>query len=120
MRAFLTLLAGAFVLAIWIYALIDCIRAEEYRVRGVPKIVWIMLIILLPLVGSILWLVIGRDRESSAPAAAAPKRPLYPDDDPAFLNRVERDTEREERIRRLEERLAELDDDTPDTPDGSG
>src|SRR5690606_10721969 len=115
MRAFLTLLAGAFVLAIWIYALIDCIRAEEYRVRGVPKIVWIMLIILLPLVGSILWLVIGRDRESvpsSAPSAQA--RPVYPDDDPAFLNRVERDAEREERIRRLEERLAELDDDEMD------
>jgi len=57
-------------------------------------------------------LSIGRERLS-----AARNRPGYgpvaPDDDPAFLRQLNKDQEQEQRIRDLEERLAELDDDDP-------
>jgi hypothetical protein len=39
---------------------------------------------------------------------------LAPDDDPAFLRGLGKDKEQEERIRRLEQELAELDDDSKD------
>ena len=41
------------------------------------------------------------------------QRRFGPDDDPEFLRRIAHDQEREERIRKLEEKLAELDDDNP-------
>ncbi|TQL44991.1 phospholipase D-like protein [Homoserinimonas aerilata] len=118
MRAFLSLLLGALVLAFWVYTLIDCIRTDEYRARGLPKGVWVFVIIIIPVVGSILWLTIGKERDggASAPARPAPTRPMYPDDDVDFLRRVETDAQREERIRKLEERLAELDDDSKNEP----
>jgi hypothetical protein len=42
-----------------------------------------------------------------------------PDDDPAFLGKLRLDHDQEERIRRLEKELAELDDNGPDN-DQSG
>jgi uncharacterized protein YigA (DUF484 family) len=37
-------------------------------------------------------------------------RTVAPDDDPEFLNRLRRDRDQEARIRKLEQELAELDD----------
>lgn len=95
---------------IWVYTLIDCIRTDDSRARGLPKIVWIFVVIALPLIGSILWFTIGKER-NSRPVARPATRQKAPDDDPAFLGRIGMEQDREERIRRLEERLAELDDD---------
>ncbi|BAH56077.1 PLDc N-terminal domain-containing protein [Rhodococcus opacus] len=51
---------GLIVLIVWVGCLVDVICAEEYRVRHLPKTVWLIIVILLPLVGSVLWLVVGR------------------------------------------------------------
>ncbi len=95
---------------IWIYTLIDCIRTDDSRARGLPKIVWVFVVIALPLIGSILWFTIGKER-NARPNARPVMRQMAPDDDPAFLGKIGMEQDREERIRRLEERLAELDDD---------
>jgi len=42
-------------------ALIDIIRAEHWAIRHLDKSIWIIIVILLPLIGSILWFAIGRD-----------------------------------------------------------
>ncbi|MFB9376320.1 PLD nuclease N-terminal domain-containing protein [Kineococcus gynurae] len=47
-------------LALLVFCLIDCIQTDKDRVRNLPKVAWIVLIILLPLVGGIAWLVAGR------------------------------------------------------------
>lgn len=49
------------VIALMIGALIDIITRDSSLVKHLPKMVWIIIVILLPLVGSILWFAIGRE-----------------------------------------------------------
>lgn len=42
---------------LWLWALIDCVKREF---RGNDKLIWVLIIIFLPLIGSILYLAIGR------------------------------------------------------------
>jgi len=100
---------------VWVYTLVDCIRTDESRVRGLPKIAWVFVIILLPLVGSVLWFLIGKERRTRTGPRTMTTR--APDDDPAFLGRLGMEQDREQRIRKLEERLAELDDDSNNQKD---
>ena len=46
---------------LFVAALIDIILRQEGQVKHLPKIVWILIVILLPLIGSILWFAIGRE-----------------------------------------------------------
>ena len=50
----LLFLAG---LALAIVAVIDCLSTDEYEIRALPKIVWVLIIILLlfPPIGPIAW-----------------------------------------------------------------
>ncbi|GAT75003.1 PLDc N-terminal domain-containing protein [Microbacterium hydrocarbonoxydans] len=49
------------VIALMIGALIDIITRDDSQVRYVPKMVWLIIVILLPLIGSILWFALGRE-----------------------------------------------------------
>ncbi|GAA0802473.1 PLD nuclease N-terminal domain-containing protein [Spirilliplanes yamanashiensis] len=101
-------------LLLLVVALIDCVSADEGEVRHLPKIVWVLLILLFSPVGAIVWFVAGRPRRSGAarpgtwrpgagfPEAQRPRRPVAPDDDPAFLAGLgdrggDRDSGREDR-----------------------
>ena len=101
----LALVATAF----WVFTIVDCAVQPPIRHRGVSKPVWVLIVVLLPVLGGILWLVVGRVRASSVAARGAP------DDDPEFLERIGTVSDQDERIRRLEEELALLDaeDDDP-------
>ena len=92
-----------------VYSLVDCAMADRARIRGPRKPIWLLIILLLPVLGGVLWFVIGRGRRG---AAARPSRIVAPDDDPAFLRRIRTDADQDERIRRLEQELADLDSDT--------
>ena len=94
--------------ALIIFTFIDIALTESRRIRGVPKGFWFF-IALLPFLGLILWFAVGKE-----PARAT--RYVAPDDDPSFLKNIRRDEEQDERIRKLEEELAQLDsdDDSPD------
>ncbi|WP_030149215.1 PLD nuclease N-terminal domain-containing protein [Mycetocola saprophilus] len=97
-----------------VYTVVDCAMRENSRIRGLSKPVWLVVILLLPVAGLVLWYTIGRAR------GAAPQ-PRTPDDDPAFLGDLRRVSEQDERIRRLEEELAALDAETElDHPDVFG
>ncbi len=96
--------------ALDIFTIIDIITIDERRVRGLPKFLWVAVVVILPLVGAILWFTIGRARSDGG---RGERRTLAPDDDPNFLRNLRRDEEADERIRRLEQELAELDDDPP-------
>ena len=93
----------------WIYAIADCAFFDRSRIRGVSRGWWVAIVVLLPVIGGILWFLIGRGRAYRAGG----KGPLAPDDDVDFLRGLRNDAEQNERIRRLEQELAELDaDDT--------
>ncbi|HZU93610.1 MAG TPA: PLDc N-terminal domain-containing protein [Microbacterium sp.] len=49
------------VIALMIGALIDIITRDDSQVRFLPKMAWIIIVILLPLIGSLLWFAIGRE-----------------------------------------------------------
>ena len=107
------------ILLLMIFAIVDIAVIERGRVRFLPKVAWIVLTIVLPIVGPVIWFIVGRGRpgESNSVSAAAPSSgrlgPIAPDDDPDFLGRLNREQEQEERIRELEQRLNELGDDKP-------
>jgi len=117
------LLAAVF----WVYSVVDCAVQPSIRHRGVRKGVWILIVLVFPVVGGVLWFAVGRTR-ANAPLHA-------PDDDPAFLSTLGPDgrrmhrgpdrttardrAEQEQRIRELEEELSRLDGDSDD-PDTTG
>jgi hypothetical protein len=64
---FLITLAG---LAVWIWALIDCIQvADDTLYESGNKLVWVLVIVFLNVIGAILYIAIGR------PRGAAPSVP---------------------------------------------
>ncbi len=91
----------------YIYSVVDCALFDRSRVRGLPKPIWLLVIILFPIIGGVLWFLIGRGRRHIQSAL----RTVAPDDDPAFLKRLAADRDQEERIKRLEQELSELDGD---------
>ena len=57
------------VLALWIYAFIDCLNTPEKEVEALPKVVWVIIILLFWIVGPVVWLVAGKVRQRPPPAA---------------------------------------------------
>ncbi|MFP3117538.1 PLD nuclease N-terminal domain-containing protein [Streptomyces sp. Iso 434] len=76
-------------LALSIYAFIDCITTDEKDIKHIPKPLWAILVLLFPLVGSISWLIVGKDRATAGPGPLAGRRSgggwVAPDDNPDFL-----------------------------------
>lgn len=104
-------------IAFWVYSIVDCALQPPTRHRGVSKPIWILIVVLLPVVGGVLWFIIGRTGRAATAAASR-----APDDDPAFLAGLGTPSDQDERIRRLEEELAQLDaedDDPRDHPPGT-
>ncbi len=109
---------GAVAVAFWVYTIVDVLLTDRSRVRAFPKQVWAFGVVLLPVIGGLLWLVVGKARRS----AGGVRRPVAPDDDPAFLRTLSSDdiakrAEHDERLRQLEQELADLDDDSPADPE---
>ncbi|QCQ16893.1 PLDc N-terminal domain-containing protein [Microbacterium sp. RG1] len=112
----LLLILALVAVVFWVYTVVDCAVQPASRHRGVSKGTWLVIVILLPVVGGILWFVTGRARKNAAPVRRAP------DDDPDFLRTIGSISDQDERIRRLEEELAQLDsdDETPRSPEAPG
>jgi hypothetical protein len=110
------LIFGFIELALLIFCLVDCISIYESRIKSLNKIAWVFIIILLPFLGPILWLTLGKARRNADVPAPMPRQrgPVGPDDDPTFLRNAGRYEDQEARIRQLEAELKALNDDKPD------
>lgn len=90
----LRVIGAVALLAFTVYTVIDCVQADDDRVRGLPKVVWVFVILLFPLVGGGAWWVAGRPAGLSTlgglPSGRAPRPrgPIGPDDDPDFLGKL--------------------------------
>jgi hypothetical protein len=78
----LELLLGVVSFGLWVFCLVDVIGTPSARVRNLPKVAWVLLILFFPLVGSVAWLVAGRpERASAAPSAYERPVPEFPEYD---------------------------------------
>ncbi|MCT9006473.1 PLD nuclease N-terminal domain-containing protein [Streptomyces sp. NPDC054766] len=95
------------VLALMIYAFIDCLNTPEEEVRGLPKLAWVFIILLFGeiLVGPVAWLIAGRARRDPAGGATPSEwhrnhRTTFvaPDDNPEFLNSLKAENRKDESL----------------------
>ena len=100
------------VVGLYVFAFVDLALTDRARIRAFPKLAW-ALVIVLPIVGAALWFIFGKERFQGGGDRGGQRRTMAPDDDPSFLANLRRDEEQDERIRRLEQELADLDDDPP-------
>ncbi len=76
-----------------VYALVDLVQTDEEDVQGLPKLVWVLLIVLIWVIGPLAWLLAGRRgrhwlpgfSRAGGPGHPGTGRPTAPDDDPDFL-----------------------------------
>jgi hypothetical protein len=71
-------------IGVTIYAAIDCLRSDDGEIRGLPKPLWLLVIVALPLFGGALWILFGR-QPLRGPGMSRRYRTLGPDDDLDFL-----------------------------------
>jgi len=95
------LLFGLF--AVWIYSIVDVIRAPQEAVHYLHKLVWLALVILLNPIGPLAWLFLGRPVPIGSRLIPAPAdhRPVAPDDSPEFLARLDEEIKRRRRADQL-------------------
>ncbi|MGW0436240.1 PLD nuclease N-terminal domain-containing protein [Micromonospora sp. NPDC003197] len=104
-------------------ALISCLSAEEGEIRALPRFVWVLIILIFPLVGSIGWFLAGRPAPAGKPdsglrpGGGSPERnrprQVAPDDDPEFLRSLDaqRAKQDQEMFKKWEEDLRRREDD---------
>jgi hypothetical protein len=54
-------LAPVLIFLLVLVALIDIITRSDDQVKHLPKLVWVLLVVFLPVLGSILWFAVGRE-----------------------------------------------------------
>jgi hypothetical protein len=89
-------------LVLLILALISCLSAE--RVRALPRAVWVLVILLLPILGPVAYFLAGRPAtrgpggSPAGPLGPRPRpRPTSPDDDAEFLRSLNAEQARKDR-----------------------
>lgn len=114
-----------------LYCILDVVLTAEDRVKNLPKLVWLLLVVLLPVIGGVAWLLAGRPEGTGrAPGGqigrSGPAHPRHPANQqprssgrsPASprsrSSRAPRGPDDDpEFIRQLEQRLRRRDDDPP-------
>lgn len=114
MRALLPYIPILIAVGLTIFTIVDIALIDRDRVKGLPKFLWI-LVAFVVVVGPVLWFLLGRERLNPRGGSSGSVRrgPAAPDDDPEFLRKLSREQAQEERIRDLERRLREIDEDKP-------
>jgi hypothetical protein len=119
--------AALFELCLLVYCVLNVITTPEAEVRNLPKLLWLVLVIFVPIIGSIAWLVAGRPVSPSRPGGLPYKGntgqfpeydrpgravPQNPDDDEAFLRNL-RERAEEQRKRAAEQARRIRDEEQP-------
>lgn len=114
-------------LCLLVYCVLNVITTPPEACRNLPKMVWLVLVILFPLVGGIAWLVAGRPvsagrslpykgNQGIPPEYDRPGRAsaFNPEDDAAFLSQLkERAEEQRKRAAEQAKRLRDQEDEAP-------
>ena len=77
----LELLMTVVVFAVWIFTLADVVQSPGQHVRNLPKVAWVVLVLLFPVLGSAAWFVFGRPQGTPRPARGERTAPAFPEYD---------------------------------------
>lgn len=105
----MTLVGAGYIILIAL-VLVDIITKDQSQIRNLPKVTWVIMVIFLPLIGTIVWFVAGRSYPESREHVSFgdPRRAetlastTTIEEDLAKLDAEIAFHEREARIRRLE------------------
>jgi hypothetical protein len=93
-------LLSLLIIGVMVFSLVDVIRRDDFQVKHLPKTMWIIIVILLPLIGSVLWFTLGRVYPEDRPRM--PRVPRAATASPAPTQTYPRET------RSTEQQLADL------------
>lgn len=97
--------------ALLVFCVVDIIGTPGHRVRHLPKVAWLLLVLFFPLVGSIAWLVAGRPPRSDRSARPARRHeretPAFPEYDRPGRAAAVDPAKVEEFLRQVRERAEE-------------
>ncbi|MFC9296456.1 PLD nuclease N-terminal domain-containing protein [Streptomyces sp. NPDC057011] len=83
------------IIALTIYAFIDCLNTPEEEVKHLPKVVWVIIILLFSIVGPVVWLFAGKQRAAAGGSRGGRARWVAPDDNPEFLKSLRDEQEKD-------------------------
>ncbi|MFG2645824.1 PLD nuclease N-terminal domain-containing protein [Streptomyces sp. NPDC048370] len=84
-------------LALTIYACIDCVTTPDDETKHLPKLAWVVLILLFPIAAALVWFVAGKQRRAAygTGRGGASNRWVAPDDNPEFLKSLREDEQKD-------------------------
>ncbi|MFJ3586217.1 PLD nuclease N-terminal domain-containing protein [Streptomyces sp. NPDC090127] len=99
-------------LALTIYACIDCVTTPDEETKHLPKLAWVVLILLFPIAAALVWFFAGKQRRGAFGTGGAggtggvfgaggrgraSNRWVAPDDNPEFLRSLREEDEKDEK-----------------------
>lgn len=98
---------GLFLFALWIYCIFNVVTTDESDCRNLPKLFWLVIVIILPTIGSIVWLIAGRPLSSGVRHNGALQPSPYPEYERPGRHIAADPESDEEFLRRCRERAEE-------------
>ncbi len=100
------------IIALTIYTFIDCLNTPEEEVKHLPKVIWVIIILLFSIVGPVVWLFAGKKRSAVGGGGGggfgggrARRAPwVAPDDNPEFLKSLRDEQEEKDEKRDRDEK----------------
>jgi len=107
-----------FIFAAWllftVFVTVFAASAKKNEVRNLPKWAWIVICLFVPIIGGLLYLVLGRP--TGGPKNRFGKTKIVaPDDDPTFLRDLSEKLEKEKPEAQKPENKSETDEDSGDS-----
>ena len=111
-------LFGLVLLLVWIYCIFDVIATDSVLTRNLPKMIWLLVVVFIPTIGSVAWLALGRPLYAGwRPGDTTMRAPPVvrgPEDAPGFVRRSDSGDDRlqawEDDLLRRERELRARDD----------
>jgi hypothetical protein len=112
-----------FIAAVWllftVFVTVFAVSANKREVRNLPKWLWVVVCLAVPIVGGLLYLVLGRP--IGAPRQRFRKtKSVAPDDDPEFLRDLAEKLEAQDQKKSDQAQPSENLDDKPEEDSDSG
>ncbi|WP_375483219.1 PLD nuclease N-terminal domain-containing protein [uncultured Jatrophihabitans sp.] len=96
---------GVVAFGVWVFCIIDVVITRRDQVRTLPKLAWLLIVVVFAAIGGIAWLVFGRpwtQQRVLVGAGRTQARPGSPDDDEEFLATLDARMREQRRAREQE------------------